>query len=101
MATQTATRTTRKKTAKKAAERSVLDAIHANQEAVVDLTKKWVDSIGEIAPDLWNKQIVEGAPAIHDVTDAAFDLTRKVLDAQLEFTRRIVDSVVDEVKKIH
>ena len=102
MATETATKTqSTPKTKKKAEDENILDGIHANQEAIVDLTKKWVDSIGDIVPNLWNKQIVEGAPAIHEVTDAAFDLTRKVLDAQYEFTKRLVDSFGDEVKKLN
>jgi hypothetical protein len=100
MTTQTSTKTA-KKTRKKASDENILDSIHASQEAAVDMTKQFVDSIGDIVPSLWNKQIVEGAPAIHEVTDAAFDLTRKVLDAQLEFTRRLVDSVVDEVRKLN
>lgn len=94
-----ATRTTTP-TPSKTADESLLGAIHDNQEAVVDLAQKWVDGIGEIVPDLWNKRIAEGGPAIHDVTDAAFDLTRKVLDAQIEFARRVVDSVMDETRKL-
>jgi hypothetical protein len=78
---------------------SILDAIHSSHEGAVEMTRKWVHSIGEIVPELWNGRIVEGAPALHDLTDAAFTLTRRVLDAQYEFTKRIVDSVLDEVKK--
>jgi hypothetical protein len=100
MATQASTKTATK-TGKPASDENILDGIHASQEAAVDMTKKFVDSIGDIVPSLWNKQIVEGAPAIHDVTDAAFSLTHRLLDAQIEFTKRLVDSVVDEVKKLN
>jgi hypothetical protein len=99
MATATARRTGAKP--RKKPDDDILDAIHNSQEAAVAMTRRWVDSIGEIAPDLWNKRIAEGVPAVHDLTDAAFELTNRVLDAQHEFTRRIVDSVVDEVKKLH
>ena len=99
MATQSAAKT-KSRVHESGAEENILDAIHANQEAVVDVAEKWVDSVGEIAPDLWDKPIASGAPAIHQITDAAFDLTRKILGAQRDFVKRIVDSVVDEAKKL-
>jgi hypothetical protein len=95
MATQTALRSPRNTT-----DESVLAAIHDSQEAVVDLAQKWTDSLGETVPELWHRPIAAGGPAIRDVTDAAFDLTRKLLDAQLEFARRIVGSLVEETKKL-
>jgi hypothetical protein len=105
MATQTATKTSATKSApktkKKRADENILETIHANQEAAVDMTQKWVDSIGDIVPSLWNGHLSEGAPAIHEITDAAFEFTRKVLDAQIEFTKRLIDSFVDEVKKLN
>jgi hypothetical protein len=81
-------------------ETSILDTIHANQSAVVDVAEQWVDSVGEALPDLWEKPITSGAPAIHQITDAAFDLTRGILDAQRDFARRIIDSVVVEARKL-
>jgi len=100
MTTATARRTAGGKP-RKAADDSLLDAIHGSQEAAVEMTRRWVDSIGEIAPDLWNKRLVEGAPALHDLTDAAFGLTHRLLDAQHEFTKRIVESVREEVEKLN
>ena len=79
---------------------NILDAIHANQAAAVDVAKQWVDSVGDIIPDLWERPIASGAPAIHQITDAAFDLTRRILDAQRDFAKRIVESVVDEARKL-
>jgi len=99
MTTQSSAKT-RNNSHASAPEESILDTIHANQTAVVDVAKQWVDSVGEALPDLWEKPIASGAPAIHQITDAAFDLTRGILDAQRDFARRIVDSVVDEARKI-
>ena len=79
---------------------NILDAIHDNQTAAVDMAKQWVDRVGETIPDLWEKPIAEGTPAIQQLTDAAFDLTRRILDAQRDFSRQIVDSVVDQARKL-
>jgi hypothetical protein len=83
-----------------AADGNILDAIHDNQTAAVDVARKWIDSIGEALPTLFEEPITPGAPAIHQITDAAFDLTRGILDAQRDFARRIVDSVVEEARKL-
>ena len=83
------------------ADESILDSIHNSQELAVNLAKEVVDSVGEIVPDLWTKPVASGVPAIQEITDAAFTLTRGILDAQRDFTKRIVGSVVDEVKKFH
>jgi hypothetical protein len=100
MATQT-TAKTETKTPKQETSESILDAIQDSEEAVVDTAKQWVDRVGEIIPDLWDKPVAEGAPAIRQIADAAFDLTRGILDAQRDFARRIIDSVVDETRKLN
>jgi len=79
---------------------NLLDAIHSNQNAVVDVAEQWVDSVGEALPELWERPIASGAPAIHQIANAAFELTRGILDAQRDFARRIIDSVVVEAKKL-
>jgi hypothetical protein len=99
MATQSSTKTN-KKSLEPASDESILDTIHATQAASVDVAKQWVDSVGEIIPDLWEKPIASGVPAIHQIADAAFDLTRNILDAQRDFAKRIVDSVVGEARKL-
>ena len=99
MTTQSSTRTN-ENGLEPASDSNILDAIHANQAAAVDVAKQWVDSVGDIIPDLWERPIASGAPAIHQVTDAAFDLTRRILDAQRDFAKRIVESVVDEARKL-
>jgi len=81
-------------------ETNLLDTIHDTQEAAVDVAKQFVDSVSEIAPDLWEKPVASGAPAIAQIADAAFDLTRGILDAQRDFAKRLVDSVVDEARKL-
>ena len=83
-----------------AAGTNLLDAIHANQNAVVDVAEQWVDSVGDALPDLWERPIASGAPAIHQITNAAFDLTRGILNAQRDFAKRIIDSVVVEARKL-
>ena len=81
------------------ADGSFIDSIHANQTAIVDGVEHWIDSVGEALPDLWETPIASGMPPIHRITDAAFDLTRRILAAQRDFTRQIVDSIVDEARK--
>lgn len=78
----------------------ILDAIHSNQAAVVDFAKQWVDRVGETLPDLWEKPIAAGTPAIQQLTDAVFDLTHRILAAQRDFAKQIVDSVVTEARKL-
>jgi hypothetical protein len=79
---------------------NLIDTIHATQEAAVDAAKQLVDSVGEIAPELWEKPLASGAPAIAQIADAAFDLTRGILGAQRDFAKRLVDSVVGEARKL-
>jgi len=79
---------------------NILDTIHANQAAVVDVAKQWVDSVGEALPDLWERPIASGVPAIQRLADAAFGLTRGILDAQRDFAKRIIDSVAVEARKL-
>jgi len=99
MTTQNTAKTNDKRLAAMA-DGDILDTLHANQVAVVDVAKQWVDSIGEALPDLFETPVASGGPAIHQITDAAFDLTRGILAAQRDFARRIVDSVVDEARKL-
>jgi len=100
MAAQTATKTDTRDQ-KLQSHESILDAIQESEEAIVDTAKQWVDRVGEIVPDLWEKPVAEGAPAIRQIADAAFDLTRGILDAQRDFAKRIIDSVVDETRKLN
>jgi hypothetical protein len=99
MTTQHAART-RSKGLEHTTEMDILDKIHSNQAAVVDVAEQWVDSVAEALPELWERPIASGAPAIHQIADAAFDLTRGILDAQRDFVRRIIDSVVNEARKL-
>jgi len=85
---------------KRQSSENILEAIQESEEAIVDTAKQWVDRVGEIVPDLWDKPVAEGAPAIRQIADAAFDLTRGILDAQRDFAKRVIDSLVDETRKL-
>jgi hypothetical protein len=79
---------------------SLIDAIHDGQETVVTLAKDLVDGVGEVVPEFWSRPIAAGIPAIQELTDAAFSMTRGIVDAQFDFAKRVMDSVTTELKRL-
>jgi len=70
----------------------LIEAIHASQEAAVDMAREITERIGNVAPGLWKGTIAEGFPSAQEIAEMAFELTHKVLEAQHEFVRKLLDS---------
>ncbi len=69
---------------------AIVEGVHSSQEAVVDVARSCVDTVANLIPDLWNRPMTEGRPTtLQDVTDAAFEITHKVIDAQRDITHKV------------
>ena len=67
--------------------------VHSAQETAVDVARSCVDSVAQLVPKFWERPLVDGAPSPNDVTNTAFDITRKVIDAQLDITQKVAESL--------
>ena len=68
------------------------DDVHSAQETAVDVARSCMDSVAQLVPKFWERPLVDGAPSPNDVTNTAFDITRKVINAQLDITQKVAES---------
>jgi len=61
----------------------IFEFVRKSEEAVIDVGRKWADSIGEFVP-------VE-MPLVRDMTKQVFDFIEELLRIQREFARQMVD----------
>ena len=67
---------------------SVVDTVERTQNNALQSTRKVVDSISGVIPEL-----IENGPRTK-IIDTAFDLTGKLMGASTDLTRKIVDVAV-------
>ena len=74
---------------------NILDDVHTAQETAVDVARSCVDSVAQLVPKFWDRPVADGAPSPNEVTNTAFDITRKVINAQLDISQKVVKSVTE------
>jgi hypothetical protein len=85
-----------KTTSDNSPERSdILDDVHTGQETAVDVARSCVDSVAQLIPRFWDRPIADGAPSPNEVTNTAFDITRKVINAQHDISQKVAKSLTE------
>ena len=70
-------------------QQQVVEAIQANQDAVVEAVRSWAGSVSQV-PNFF--PVPEGAPTPGEVVENAFSFAERMLALQREFVERIVDA---------
>jgi hypothetical protein len=72
---------------------NLFDTIHSGQKSAVEMAQNVTDAVGDTVPELWNKPLADGIPAVAKMAEAAFGLVNGILEAQNDFTQRIIGEV--------
>jgi hypothetical protein len=71
-------------------EQQVVDAVRANQSAVLDAVRSWADSVQRLIPEMPANPVTGALPDPSELVDRAYDFASELLKAQREFTHELL-----------
>jgi hypothetical protein len=68
----------------------VLQAVTTNQAAMVDVVRRWAETVERLTPEVPTPSLPEGTPDVSELVDQAFEFATELLAAQRQFTHEIL-----------